>query len=165
MCVHMCICTVYTFVHVCVHTYLHVHTYMYSCVHTYIQVIFHAYFIGFFNPRGVCSLLFLFCSLLLLNFFYFWWCRVAFRILVPQPGIELAPPAVEAQSRNYCWWFSHSVMSDSCNPMDCSPPGSSVHGILQARILESGAISFSRGSSQPRNRTWVSYIAGLSFTN
>ena len=37
-----------------------------------------------------------------------------------------------------------------CDPMDCSPPGSSVHGILQARILEWVAISFSRGSSQPR---------------
>ena len=37
-----------------------------------------------------------------------------------------------------------------CNPMNCSPPGSSVHGILQARILEWVAISFSRGSSQPR---------------
>ena len=41
-----------------------------------------------------------------------------------------------------------------CDPMDCSLPGSSVHGILQARILEWGAISFSRGSSQPRDRTW-----------
>ena len=38
-----------------------------------------------------------------------------------------------------------------CDPMDCSPPGSSVHGILQARILEWVVISFSRGSSQPRN--------------
>ena len=38
-----------------------------------------------------------------------------------------------------------------CDPMDCSPPGSSVHGILQARILEWVAISFSRGSSQPRD--------------
>ena len=38
-----------------------------------------------------------------------------------------------------------------CDPIDCSPPGSSVHGILQARILESSAISFSMGSSQPRN--------------
>ena len=37
-----------------------------------------------------------------------------------------------------------------CNPMDCGPPGSSVYGILQARILEWVAISFSRGSSQPR---------------
>ena len=38
-----------------------------------------------------------------------------------------------------------------CNPMDCSPPGFSVHGILQARILEWVAIPFSRGSSQPRD--------------
>ena len=37
-----------------------------------------------------------------------------------------------------------------CNPVYCSPPGSSVHGILQARILEWVAMSFSRGSSQPR---------------
>ena len=39
-----------------------------------------------------------------------------------------------------------------CDPMDCSPPGSSVHGILQARILEWAAISSSRGSFQPRDR-------------
>ena len=47
-----------------------------------------------------------------------------------------------------------------CNPVDHSPPASSVHGMLQARILEWFAISFSRGSSQPRDRTWVSCIAG-----
>ena len=47
---------------------------------------------------------------------------------------------------------------DSLQPHDCSLPGSSVHGIFQARILEGGAISFSRGSSQPRNRTQVSFI-------
>ena len=41
-------------------------------------------------------------------------------------------------------------------PMDCGPPGSSVHEISQARILELDAISFSRGSSQPRDRTCVS---------
>ena len=46
-----------------------------------------------------------------------------------------------------------------CNPMDCSPPGSYVHGILQARILESVAVSFSRESSQPRNQTRISYWA------
>ena len=51
-----------------------------------------------------------------------------------------------------------------CDPMDCSPPGSSIHGILQARVLEWVAISFSRGSSQPRNRTWVSHIIGRRFT-
>ena len=44
---------------------------------------------------------------------------------------------------------SHSVVSESWNHMDCSPPGSSVHGILQARILDWATIPFSRGSSQP----------------
>ena len=48
--------------------------------------------------------------------------------------------------------------------MDGSPPGSSVHGLLQARILEWVAISFSRGSSRPRDPTWVSHIAGRFFT-
>ena len=47
-----------------------------------------------------------------------------------------------------------------CDPMDCSLSGSSVHGIFQARVLEWIAISFARGSSQPRNRTRVSHIAG-----
>ena len=53
------------------------------------------------------------------------------------------------------------------DPMDCSPPGSSVHGILQARILEWVAMPFSKGSSWPRDRTWVSFvscIAGEFFT-
>ena len=43
-----------------------------------------------------------------------------------------------------------------CNPMGCNPPGSSVHGILQARILEWIAMPSSRGSSPPRDWTWVS---------
>ena len=51
-----------------------------------------------------------------------------------------------------------------CSPMDCSLPGSSIHGIFQARVLEWVAISFSRGSFQPRDGTWVSYIAGRCFT-
>ena len=51
-----------------------------------------------------------------------------------------------------------------CDPMDCSPPGSSVHGILQARILERVAMPSSRGSSWPRDQTWVSCIAGRFFT-
>ena len=51
-----------------------------------------------------------------------------------------------------------------CDPMDCSPPGSSVHGIFQARILEWVAISFSMESSWPRLWTWVSCITGRLFT-
>ena len=51
-----------------------------------------------------------------------------------------------------------------CDHMDCSPPGSSVHGILQARILEWVAMPSSRGSSQPGDRTQFSCIAGGFFT-
>ena len=50
------------------------------------------------------------------------------------------------------------------NPMDCSLPGSSVHGILQLRILEWVAIPFPGESSQPRDRTWVFHIVGRFFT-
>ena len=51
-----------------------------------------------------------------------------------------------------------------CNYMDCSPPGSAVHGTSEARILEWVTISFSRVSSWPRDQTCVSYIAGGFFT-
>ena len=65
-------------------------------------------------------------------------------------------------------WKKESGVAQSCptlcDPMDCSPPGSSVHGILQARILEWVAISFSRRSSQPRDRTRISRIVGRRFT-
>ena len=62
--------------------------------------------------------------------------------------------------------YVYSVVSDSLRPMDCSPPGSSVLGILQARILEQVGISYSRGSSQPRDQTcFVSpALAGGFFT-
>ena len=60
------------------------------------------------------------------------------------------------------------LVSQSCltlwNSMDCGPPGSSVHGILQAKILEWVAILFSRGSSQHRNQTRVSHTSGRFFT-
>ena len=59
---------------------------------------------------------------------------------------------------------SYSVMSSSFDPMDYSPPDSSVHGILQPRILGWVAIPFSRGSSGTRDRTLVSCITGRFFT-
>ena len=62
-----------------------------------------------------------------------------------------------------CVWMSCAVVSDSCDLMNCSPPGFFVHGISQARILEWVSIPFSRGSSQPRDWTWVSCIAGRFF--
>ena len=52
------------------------------------------------------------------------------------------------------------LCSALCDPMDYSPPGPSVVGILQARILEWVAIPFSRGSSRPTDQTWLSSIAG-----
>ena len=67
------------------------------------------------------------------------------------------------------WWkWKESEVAQSCltlcDPMDSSPPGSSVHGIFQAWILEWVAISFSRGSSWPRDWTRVSCIVGRCFT-
>ena len=62
-------------------------------------------------------------------------------------------------------WLSHQVVSDSCDPISCSPPGSSVHGISQTRILEWVAISFSRGSFWPRDWTRVSWTAGGFYTD
>ena len=63
-----------------------------------------------------------------------------------------------------CMCVNRSVVSDSLQPMGCSLPGFSVHGILWARILEWVAIPFPRGFSQFRDQTWVSYVAGRFFT-
>ena len=60
--------------------------------------------------------------------------------------------------------WSPLAVSDSFDPMDCRLPGSSVHGIFQARVLEQVAISSSRRSSQPRDWTRVSCIVGRHFT-
>ena len=63
---------------------------------------------------------------------------------------------------------SESLVTQSCptlcDPMDCSLPASSIHGIFQARVLKQIAISFSRGSSWPRDRTQVSHIVNRCFT-
>ena len=63
---------------------------------------------------------------------------------------------------------SESEVTQSCpthsDPMDCSLPSSSVHGIFQATVLEWVAIAFSRGSSRPRDRTQVSRIVDRRFT-
>ena len=80
-----------------------------------------------------------------------------------------AQPSLWSNPHIHTWLLesesvSHTVVSDSCSPMDCSPPGSSVRAILQARILEWVAISFSRGSSWLRDWTWVSGIVGRFFT-
>ena len=66
------------------------------------------------------------------------------------------PKEVKVSSLRHAWLFA--------NTMDCSPPGSSVHGILQARVLGQIAIPCSRVSSQPRDWTWVSRFASRFFT-
>ena len=48
-----------------------------------------------------------------------------------------------------------------CDPMDCSPPGSSVRGILQTRILKWVAVPFSRGSSRRRDGTHISFVSSI----
>ena len=62
-----------------------------------------------------------------------------------------------------CVWVAQ-LCPPLCDPMDCSLPGSSVHGILQARIPEWLAMPFSRGFFWLRDQTWVSHIAGRFFT-
>ena len=86
-------------------------------------------------------------------------------------GLWPGPSCVEASRAlrpDFKWLChsngSHSVESDSLQPMDCNPLGSSVHGVLQARTLEWVAILFSRGSSQPREQTRVSCTASRFFT-
>ena len=66
---------------------------------------------------------------------------------------------------NWWWFFTKSCPTLATPWTVCSPPSSSVHGIFQARILEWVDISFSRRSSQRRNRIWFSCIAGRFFNN
>ena len=70
--------------------------------------------------------------------------------------------------KHYIWLKVRVLVTQSCptlcNPIDCSPPGSSIHGILQVRILEWISIPSSRGSSQTRDQTLVSCITGTLLT-
>ena len=97
--------------------------------------------------------------------FYFLYSR---RVLTLHSGLDCESElAFFLGSSEHRIYESESEVAQSCptlcDPMDCSPPGSSAHEILQARILEWVAISFSKGSSQPRDRTQVSRIAGRHF--
>ena len=92
--------------------------------------------------------------------------------LQPRPNLSVSSIKTKLQFRYFLrsgvYLFAYMYESQSgspqlrlilCDPMDCSPPGSSVHVILQARILEGAAIPFSRGSSRTRDWTQVSCIA------
>ena len=83
-----------------------------------------------------------------------------FSLRIPDPFLFGDPRLLINLSRK---WLSQLCLT-LCDHMDCGPPGSSVHGILQARVLEWIAIPFSRWSFQPRDLTQVSCIAGRFFT-
>ena len=87
-----------------------------------------------------------------------WWKR-------KKPSSGLWTPSLLFLLYHTQWWSKVDILVAQlcltlCDPMNCSLPGSSVHGILQARILKWLAIPFSKGSSQPRDQTQVSCIAG-----
>ena len=94
------------------------------------------------------------------------WVAIIFSRDLSNPGTELRSSELLYHLSRQGSLFTGEVKSrlTLCDPMDSSLPGSAVHGIFQARILEWTAISFSRGSSQPRDRTQVSCIADRCFT-
>ena len=83
-------------------------------------------------------------------------------------SIASSPGQTEYIHRRVHNMVKWSEVTQSCptlrDPTDCSLPGSSVHGIFQAGILECVAISFSRGTFRPRDWTWVSLTVGRRFT-
>ena len=91
-------------------------------------------------------------------------CDLMYLYVSGRPGVL---QSMGSQRVSYDWTTEGEVAQwcpTLCNPMNCSLPASSIHGIFQARILEWFAISFSRGSSWPRDWTWVFHIAGRLFT-
>ena len=86
-------------------------------------------------------------------------------LLQGHSSLDLGPTLIQMVSPGYSDYGEVAQLCLTlCDPMDCSLQGSSVHGIFQAILLEWIAISFSRGSSQPRDRTWVFRIVDRRFT-
>ena len=75
-----------------------------------------------------------------------------------------SPQFIHLVLYSLCFCLVAKLCPTLCNPVDCNPPDSSVHGISQARTLEWVAMPFSRASSQPRDQTQVSCIAGRFLT-
>ena len=101
-----------------------------------------------------------------------WSCNILIEWELKHEDVKLAPTyqkpgednqGLKLSNNPHTLKWSCSVVSDSLRPVDCSLPGFSVRGILQARIPEWVAISFSRGSSQPRDRTQDSHTGGRRF--
>ena len=129
-----------------------------------------------FSPPGIssCSICFFSRTLLVANHLPiyirdFWTLKSPGYSLNSESHVRICKPLHLnwVLSSVYCW-LGVVLVTESCltlcNPLDCIPPDSSVHGILQARILEWVATSSSRGSSQPRDRTPGSCITGRFFT-
>ena len=94
-----------------------------------------------------------------------WLCKNVIELPMFHQQLRWDAPGWENGALSYIpKWMRHagSVCLTLCNPMDCSPPGSSVHGIFQARILERVAILFSRESSPPQERTHISWVCCIS---
>ena len=123
------------------------------------------------NPKVHSTHLCLFCCLtfrliiIILNSIYMHYYTVLVQNgsrVVKQNDFGIGPTWVSILALQVLVTQSYPTL---CNPMDCSPLGSSVHGILQVRILEWVAMPFSRRSYQPRDQTQVSLIAGRLFTS
>ena len=93
------------------------------------------------------------------NVTHAWIPLAEFPSLTATDVVQLAKAKASSRVTSLCVCSIAQPCPTLCDPMDCSPPGSSVHGILQARRLEWAAISSSRGSSPPRDQTWVSSIS------
>ena len=117
---------------------------------------------AFLKVLSLCMLL----LLLLSCFNHVWLCAT------PETAAHQAPPSLGFSRQEHWsglpfpspmnesekWKWSRSVMSDSSDPLDCSLPGSSVHGILQARVLEWGAIAFSNFSRKLVFKKLMRYV-------
>ena len=108
--------------------------------------------------------------LLMLKLFHLFSDKVNFTVMCEYLPSNWKVKVLVAQLRlnSFQWnWKVKMLVAQSCpslfNPMDCSPSGSSVHGILQARVPEWVAIPFSKGSSWPRGQTLVSHISDRFF--
>ena len=97
---------------------------------------------------------------------HFLWDRMVTSFADWDQFLPKKPPSLPVESSLWSCVRAQSLsrVRDSCSAMDCSPSGSSGHGILQASILEWVAISFSKGFSRPRDRTMSPALAGGFFT-
>ena len=93
------------------------------------------------------------------NYYFFFWALVS--LTLKGLIIVSVPKALLQMYMCMCVCARTQSCLTPCDPMDCSPPGSSTHGIFQTRILEWAAISSSRGSSWPKDPTHVSQVSHI----